>query len=147
MPEEKEIRLGHRDFLGWILKGGIAVTLVGFIFPAITYLLPLTHQAPVGSMIDVGMEGDIPIGTAKKIISGGKVILVVHMASGFKAFSAICTHLGCIVDWDDKKHRIACPCHAGFFNPEDGTVISGPPPKPLLSYSIKVVNGRVMVTV
>ena len=137
--------ISRQDFLAWLLKGGIFLTLAGMILPAITYLLPISSQAPVGWMVDVGMEEDIPIGSGKKMILGGKAILVIHVSSGFKAYSAICTHLGCIVDWDSKKGEIVCPCHAGFFN-SDGLVISGPPPRPLSAYGVKVVNGRVMVT-
>jgi len=145
MSKENQMNLSQRDFLSWLLKGGVILTLAGFILPAITYLLPLTRQAPVGGMVDVGKKEDFPTGAGRKVILGGKVILVIHLASGFRAFSATCTHLGCLVDWDEKKRQIACPCHAGFFN-SDGSVISGPPPRRLMAYVITVVNGRVMLS-
>ena len=48
----------------------------------------------------------------------------------FIALSAVCTHLGCNVRWRREESRFACPCHAGFYDP-NGDVISGPPPRPL----------------
>ncbi len=56
----------------------------------------------------------------------------------FKAFSAICTHLGCIVHLDPESSTIYCPCHAGYFDPVTGGVISGPPPKPLPEVKLRI---------
>ncbi len=56
----------------------------------------------------------------------------------FKAFSAICTHLGCIVKLEPDISKIYCPCHAGYFDPVTGDVISGPPPKPLPEVKIRI---------
>ena len=50
----------------------------------------------------------------------------IRTPQGFRAFSAICTHLGCIVGWDAARHQIACPCHAGFFD-INGRPVAGPP--------------------
>lgn len=138
--------VSRRDFLSWILKGGIFITLGGMLAPALTYLLPVTQQGPVGGMVDVGGAEDIPVGAGKKIILSGSAILLIRMTDGYRAYSAICTHLGCLVDWDAQKREIVCPCHAGIFN-DKGAVVSGPPPRPLPSYTVKVVNGRVMVAV
>ena len=136
----------RRDFLGWIIRGGLFTTLAGMLFPALTYLWPVTHQNPAGGMKEVGRVEDIPVWGAKKFILGGSAILVIRTATEFKAFSAICTHLGCIVSWDDLKHQIACPCHAGQFDTE-GRVLSGPPPRPLPSHQVSVIDGKIFVKV
>jgi Rieske Fe-S protein len=47
-----------------------------------------------------------------------------------RALSATCTHLGCQVRWDGKDKKFRCPCHGGVYAP-DGTVLEGPPPRPL----------------
>lgn len=144
--QSPEPDISRRDFLGWFIKGGLLVTLGGMIMPALTYLWPVTRQGPVGGMSDIGAAGEIPVGGGKKVILSGSALLIIRMPNEYRAYSAICTHLGCIVDWDDKKQMIVCPCHAGTFD-TNGAVVSGPPPRPLPSYPVKVINGRLMVTV
>ena len=60
------------------------------------------------------------------------------------AISATCTHLGCIVTWDDEQQIFKCPCHNGRYNPE-GQVISGPPPAPLRKRKTKIEDGRILL--
>lgn len=55
----------------------------------------------------------------------------------FKAFSAVCTHLGCIVHLEP-GNDVYCPCHAGYFSPIDGSVLAGPPKKPLPEVEIRI---------
>ena len=138
--------LNRRDFLGWIIKFGLFTTLAGMVAPALTYLWPVTRRGPAGGLNDVCAEDDIPVWGGKKIILAGSAILIIRTSQGFKAYSAICTHLGCLVEWDGKKREIICPCHAGLFD-LDGKVVAGPPPRPLPSHEVSVVNGRVMVKV
>ena len=76
-----------------------------------------------------------------------KPVIVVNTAQGgLKAFSAICTHLGCIVEWDQPRRFILCPCHDGRFNPINGAVISGPPPTPLPELPVSVDGDTVYVS-
>jgi Rieske Fe-S protein len=60
------------------------------------------------------------------------------------AISAACTHLGCIVTWDEDQQIFQCPCHDGRYNPE-GQVISGPPPRPLRRHKTKIEEGRILL--
>lgn len=62
----------------------------------------------------------------------------------FLVFSRVCTHLGCLVRWDEKKRHYHCPCHGGIFD-EVGNVIAGPPPRPLERLRVKVENGVLYV--
>ncbi len=60
------------------------------------------------------------------------------------AISAACTHLGCIVTWDEEQQIFKCPCHDGRYNPQ-GQVISGPPPAPLRRHKTKIEDGRILL--
>jgi Rieske Fe-S protein len=60
------------------------------------------------------------------------------------AISAACTHLGCIVTWDEEQQIFKCPCHDGRYSPE-GQVISGPPPRPLRRHKTKIEDGRILL--
>jgi Rieske Fe-S protein len=61
------------------------------------------------------------------------------------AISAGCTHLGCIVTWDEESKIFKCPCHDGRYDAE-GKVISGPPPAPLQRHKTKVEDGRILLS-
>ena len=61
------------------------------------------------------------------------------------AISADCTHLGCIVTWDEDQNLFKCPCHDGRYDP-DGKVIAGPPPAPLHRHKTKIEDDRLFVS-
>lgn len=62
----------------------------------------------------------------------------------FTAFSVNCTHLGCPVRWIEGSELFLCPCHGGVYY-KDGSVASGPPPKALTKYKVRVNNGKVEI--
>jgi cytochrome b6-f complex iron-sulfur subunit len=134
----------RRDFLDWIIQGGIFTTLAGMILPALAYLWPVTRRGPAGGMKEAATADEIPVWGAKKVILGGSAYLLLRTPTEFRAFSAICTHLGCVVGWDARKKQIACPCHAGFFD-ASGEVISGPPPRPLARRPVSVMDGKIFI--
>ena len=58
--------------------------------------------------------------------------IAIRLADGsLVAYSSVCTHLSCTVLWNRAAERIDCPCHDGEFDPRDGSVLAGPPPRPL----------------
>lgn len=58
--------------------------------------------------------------------------IAIRLADGtLVAYSSVCTHLSCTVLWNREAGRIDCPCHDGGFDPGDGHVLAGPPPRPL----------------
>ncbi len=142
--EEKEI--SRRTFVDWVIKGGLLVALAGALYPALSYLRPVMRRGAISEMEEVGSVDDIPVWGSKKVIIGGSAVLVIRTPDEFKAFSAVCTHLGCLVDWDGQKRQIICPCHAGVFD-LNGRNISGPPPRPLPAYTVSVINGKIFVKV
>ncbi len=143
---DSDKKITRRDFLDYFIKAGFFGLLAGMAYPALNYLNPVTRQGPVGGLADVGAADEVPLWGAKKYIVAGSAIMVIHTPQGFKALSAICTHLGCLVGWDEQRHEIVCPCHAGRFDIE-GAKISGPPPRGLAAYHVNVVQGRLMVQV
>ena len=93
----------------------------------------------------VGPENELPLGESKTVAFGRYPAIVIHTENGLKAYSAVCTHFACIVMWEPGENWIACPCHAGFFDPEDGSVISGPPPGPLTQLETEIIDGDIYV--
>jgi Rieske Fe-S protein len=77
---------------------------------------------------------------------GNQPALLIRTPEGeLRAFSAICTHLGCTVSYEADSKSIWCPCHNGIYDLH-GRAIGGPPPRPLPEYRVNQRNGTVVVT-
>jgi len=135
----------RRDLLDGVIY--ICTTIFGasLVLPALAYLWPVTKSGPVKVREEVGDAGNWETLQAKKVSVGGKPVLVIRTDKGFVALSAICTHLGCLVDFDVGQRNITCPCHAASFDLE-GKVTAGPPPHPLAAYKVSEVQGKVYVS-
>jgi Rieske Fe-S protein len=79
---------------------------------------------------------DIPVGGGK-ILRGPKIVITQPKSGSFKAFTAICTHLGCTVG-SVSGGTINCPCHGSKFSVANGSVVNGPAKSPLAPVGIKV---------
>lgn len=133
----------RRKFLGICLGGIAASAAVAAGYPVYRYLAPLKKDASAGKVVIP--EEEVPAGGAKFFeYAGSTAVLVRRQGGDLVALSAVCTHLGCIVQWEKEKQDFLCPCHAGHYSPE-GTVISGPPPKPLARLPFIVANGVITV--
>ncbi|MER7767773.1 Rieske (2Fe-2S) protein [Kitasatospora sp. NPDC096140] len=97
-------------------------------------------------------KGPVDLGAASAVPEGGgkvyreqKIVVTQPTAGQYKAFSAKCTHAGCIVD-QVKNQQIQCPCHGSRFGIADGAVQDGPAPSPLPAYTVTVEGGNLKVT-
>ncbi|HUJ70743.1 MAG TPA: Rieske (2Fe-2S) protein [Verrucomicrobiae bacterium] len=140
----EEQRISRRTFLDWLLAGGLLTWAVAFVAPVISYVWPAQKRGPSIQTASAGKADEFAEWQTKIVAIGGHPVIVIRTPQGFRAFSAICTHLGCIVGWDAARHQIACPCHAGFFD-INGRPVAGPPPQPLAEHGVAVVNGEVLV--
>jgi cytochrome b6-f complex iron-sulfur subunit len=146
MTELTVTPITRRKSIQLLLGFSVVATISGIVFPIIAYLIPKESNAAYGGPTDVGAVGDFPVSSGKIVSVNDKPVMVVNTKTGgIKAFSAICTHLGCVVTWNERKSIIHCPCHDGFFNAVTGAVISGPPPRPLPQYEVVVKDGKVLV--
>lgn len=139
-----EQQVTRRSFLDRLIAGGLTAWAVGFVLPVISYVWPAQKRGPSVQTVSAGKETEFAEWQSKLVAVAGHPVIVVRTPQGFRAYSAICTHLGCIVGWDAGRKQIACPCHAGFFDVNGGAP-SGPPPRPLPEHGVAVVNGEVMV--
>ena len=92
----------------------------------------------------VAKTSEIPVGGGK-IFNADKVVVTQPTKGDFKAFSAVCTHQGCIVA-DIKGEDIDCTCHGSKFSIKDGSVVNGPATKPLEKLTATVKSGEISVT-
>jgi cytochrome b6-f complex iron-sulfur subunit len=133
----------RRNFL-FIMVGAVGVALGGLIsWPVWKYLAPGKKSGEL-EKISIA-RGDVALGKAHFFNFHGRPAVVLQPEPGdFAAFSAVCTHLGCVVKWVADKQEFLCPCHGGKFSTE-GTVLGGPPPKPLESLPVAVQGDQVLV--
>lgn len=112
-------------------------------YPLFRYLAP---PPPSGEKGGVTIPRDrVGVGQAHFFQFRGHPAVVLQKAPGvFVAFSAVCTHLGCIIRWVPDKGEFLCPCHAGRFS-GDGKVLGGPPPKPLQAIPIALSGTNLLV--
>lgn len=134
----------RRGFLDWIVVTGSAITGVALTVPALMYLWPAARGGAT-ERVEVEGAASLALGRSTTVQVGSKAVIVIRERSGFRAFSAVCTHLGCLVRWDASRREFLCPCHAATFD-ENGHVVSGPPPAPLEAYAVKQVGDKVYVS-
>lgn len=139
-------RMSRRTFLQIVLKGGVLALVGAAVYPIARYLYPPRGIESTVSNVVAGKVGELAANTAKIFRFGNRPGLLVHTASGdLKAFSAVCTHLNCTVQYDGDASVIWCACHNGKFD-LNGQVISGPPPRPLEAYQVNVRGDDIFVS-
>lgn len=89
---------------------------------------------------------DVPVGGAIiATTAGGAEIVVAQPQEGtVVAFSAVCTHQGCIVQLDEATVQLVCPCHDSVFDLVTGENLSGPAPRPLPGVAVTIADGQVV---
>lgn len=137
----------RRDFLK-LVKGAGALVGVGVIAtPVVAYFYPPKLEELPTEPVLVCPEADLPVGEAKTVKFGRYPAIIINLPDGLKAYSAVCTHFACIVKWDTTSGTLKCPCHEGDFSVADGSVISGPPPAPLMVLETEIKDGQIFVKV
>ncbi|MGE5237203.1 MAG: ubiquinol-cytochrome c reductase iron-sulfur subunit [Chloroflexota bacterium] len=132
----------RRSFLGVLLGFLSSTALVSLAYPLLRFFAP--SSAAGGQRVSVKKEG-IPVGGSEEIVVNNVPVIVINRhGKGFVALSRVCTHLGCLVQYERESGRLLCPCHAGLFDAE-GNVLSGPPTKPLARLPIRVEGDRLIV--
>lgn len=87
---------------------------------------------------------DVPVGGGK-ILEAQQVVITQPEAGTYKAFTAVCTHEGCLVA-NVSNNAIMCPCHGAQFSASDGTVMGGPAPAPLTSVPLTVSGDTITLS-
>jgi Rieske Fe-S protein len=100
-------------------------------------------MGPKASGTVLGTASEIPVGGGK-IFTAARVVVTQPVRGQYKGFSAVCTHVGCILS-EVADGTIDCPCHGSEFKITNGAVVTGPAPRPLPAKQIEVVDGKVVL--
>lgn len=150
MPEESANGVATRR--GFLVAAGAAglcyVAALGY--PVYRYLAsPAEMAASAAAVTEVTLKDaqKLPAGSVLMFKFGpSPAMLIHHKDNTWVALTAVCTHLGCTVQYEPDMNRIHCACHGGVYDPHTGANVSGPPPRPLKLFKIAVGDAGVEVS-
>ncbi len=137
-------------FIGGLMSLAAGIPLIGFaISPA--------WKKEESQWVDLGFVDNLKNSRFKKVnytftaqdgwvkATKRRSVYVTDLGDGeWRVFSRTCSHLGCLVRWEESQESFLCPCHGAVFD-KDGAVVAGPPPKPLQKLEVKVDKGLLYV--
>ena len=136
----------RRRFLDYLLGTSAFATLGAIVYPIFKFMQPPQIVESGENSVVAAKLSEVPANSGKIFKFGNKPGIVLRTPAGeLKAFSAVCTHLECIVQYRPDTKQIWCACHNGQYN-LSGKNIGGPPPRPLEEYKVNTRGDDVVVT-
>ena len=137
---------GRRRFLNYLLGTGFVATLIAIFYPIIKFITPPQVIEATQNSVTAGKVSELALNSGKIFKFGNKPGILIRSVSGeFKAFSAVCTHLDCIVQYEPEKRQIWYACHNGQYN-LSGQNVGGPPPRPLEEFVVNTRGDEIVVS-
>ncbi len=128
----------RRGFLDSILALGFVSTAVSFLYPVWRYIIPPASAEPATESVIAGKINEFKPNSGTVLKFGTKPAILIRTTDGeFRAFTAVCTHLSCTVQYKGDTSQLWCACHNGFYD-MSGQVVSGPPPRPLEEFKVNL---------
>lgn len=142
--------MGRRGFVR-VALGGVGLCYAAAIgYPVYRYLAsPVEKAAAMAAITEVTLKDaeKLPEGSALMFKFGPRPSLLIHHTDGsWVALDAVCTHLGCTVQYQPERNIIHCACHGGEYDSTTGKNISGPPPRPLRKYAVRQTPAGIVVS-
>lgn len=136
----------RRGFLNIFLGTGTVATLAAILYPIIRFMVPPKVVESSTSSVVAGKVAELKPNQGKIFKFGTKPGLLIETPNGeYRAFSAICTHLDCTVQYRQDEKLIWCACHNGRYD-LTGKNTSGPPPRPLEEFKVNVRGDEIIVS-
>lgn len=145
-PETKSPEPSRRQFLDYLLGTSAFATLAAIFYPVFKFMTPPQVVEAQQNSVVAAKTSEIPVNSGKIFKFGSKPGIIIRTETGdIKAFSASCTHLDCIVQYQPDAKNILCACHGGQFD-LTGRNIAGPPPRPLEEFVVNIKGDDIVVT-
>ena len=137
----------RRNFLNWFLGTTAGAFALAVLYPISRYLIPPQVEESSAHTVTLAIKPqEIKPNSGQIFRFGSQPAILIDTPTGeLKAFSATCTHLGCIVQYRSDLSQIWCACHNGHFD-LNGKNVAGPPPKPLEEYTVNVRADQIIVS-
>jgi len=136
----------RRNLLNYLLGTGAFATLCAIFYPVLRFMIPPRIVESSASSVVAAKISEIKPNEGKIFKFGSKPGILIETSSGeYRAFSAICTHLDCTVQYRSDEKLIWCACHNGRYD-LTGKNIAGPPPRPLEEFTVNVRGEEIVVS-
>jgi Rieske Fe-S protein len=132
---------GRRRFINWFLGTSFGALIASVVYPIVRYVSPPHIPETTLQQVEAGETSDPQLlEKGFKIVRfGAEPVIVIRAADNdYRAFSATCTHLDCIVGFQKERSRIWCNCHGGAYD-LNGLNVAGPPPRPLEAFKVNLL--------
>jgi len=138
--------LTRKKFLDLLLSGSVVAFISAVLYPVVQFLKPPKQAEAVETSVKVGKLADLAKNSGKVVPFNNKPAIIVNTPKGeLKAFTAVCTHLECTVQYRSDLEHIWCACHNGHYD-LNGKNIAGPPPRPLEPYQVNVKGDDIYIS-
>jgi len=136
----------RRGVVRWLLGGGVLSSIGTFLYPVLQFVMPPEIPEAAVAEVAAGKVPDMKPNSGKIVKFGSLPVILVRVnETEWKAFTAVCTHLNCTVQYKEEGQQIWCACHNGLYD-LNGKVVSGPPPKPLEEFRVRLRGEDVFIT-
>ena len=137
----------RRTFINWFLGTSAGAFLVAVLYPVTRYLIPPPAGESTAATVTLQIKSAEVQPNSGQIFKFGNRpgILVRTPAGELRAFTAVCTHLNCTVQYRPDLRHIWCACHNGHFD-LNGDNIAGPPPRSLEQYVVNVRGDEIVIS-
>lgn len=137
----------RRGFVNWVLGTSAGAFLVSVLYPVARYLVPPEVGESTAASVTLSIKpADVKPNSGQIFKFGSKPGIIVRTPAGeLRAFTAVCTHLNCTVQYRSDLTQIWCACHNGHFD-LNGQNVSGPPPRPLDAFVVNVRGNQIVVS-
>jgi cytochrome b6-f complex iron-sulfur subunit len=145
IPAKKEDAISRREFLNfaWLASlGFLTVSMGGMTF---LFAMPRFKEGEFGGTVTVGKTGELPPPGSEPVNYPKVKVWLSNTDEGVVALYKVCTHLGCLYNWNSQENKFICPCHGSEFE-NNGDFIRGPAPRSLDRFAVQLLdsNGQVI---
>jgi nitrite reductase/ring-hydroxylating ferredoxin subunit len=138
--------LGRRTFVDRLLGLWAIGVAASILYPILRYLVPPDIPEAATRSVHAGKASTLLPSFGRVVPFGSAPAIVIRTPTGeYRAFSAVCTHLSCTVQYRPDLQHIWCACHNGHYD-LFGRNIAGPPPRPLEPYDVKISDDEIVVS-
>jgi cytochrome b6-f complex iron-sulfur subunit len=137
----------RRGFINWFLGTSAGAFLLAVLYPLSRYLVPPEAGESTAGTVTLDLKPDsVKTNTGQIFKFGSRPGILIRTPAGeLRAFSAVCTHLNCTVQYRPDLTQIWCACHNGHYD-LNGKNVAGPPPRPLEPFTVNARGNQIVVS-